>query len=279
MKYPDPKGWPEGKTLAICVNVICEQWGADGKPGSGPFANPIKPGFEDLASKSWAEYAKTTGLYRLLDICEDLDVAATVAFSGLLSETNPELFERAAHNGKHAFLAHSWSQDRYHVYLDPDEEDMEIKRCIKAFEDAAGRRPFGYGCPRGALSPITAELLKKNGFTWMQDFLDSDVPYDVPTPAGPIVNIPYNMAVNDLPIYVRHGNPPDTFVNSLKTVLDGWDNIGAPHYVLDISAHAHVLGRPTAAVQFYAALELAKNHPAVWMTTRDEIAKRWYENR
>jgi hypothetical protein len=51
------------------------------------------------------------------------------------------------------------------------------------------------------------------------------------------------------------------------------------YYVLDISAHAHVLGRPTAAVQFYAALELAKSNDAVWLTTRDEIAKRWNDAR
>ncbi|MGO4906962.1 polysaccharide deacetylase family protein [Pseudorhodobacter sp. W20_MBD10_FR17] len=274
MKYPNPTGWPEGKTMAVCVNVICEQWGDNAAPGAGPFANPIKPGFNDLASKSWAEYAKTTGLFRLLDICEKLDVTATVALSGILGARNPELFERAAQGG-HSFLAHSWSQDRYHVYMERDEEDAEIKRCIAAFEQAAGRRPFGYGCPRGALSADTAELLVQNGFTWMQDFLDSDVPYDVDTPSGPIVNIPYNMAVNDLPIYVRHGNPPNTLVDSLRTVLNGWDNIGAPHYILDISAHSHVLGRPTAAVEFYDALALAKSHDAVWLTTRDEIAARW----
>jgi peptidoglycan/xylan/chitin deacetylase (PgdA/CDA1 family) len=274
MKYPDPTGWPEGKTLAICVNVICEQWGDDAAPGAGPFANPIKPGFEDLASKSWAEYAKTTGMYRLLDVCEKHGVTATVALSGILGDRNPELFERAA-LGNHCLLAHSWSQDRYHVYLEHHEEDAEIKRCTEAFEKSAGRRPYGYGCPRGALSPDTAELLLKNGYTWMQDFLDSDVPYDVQTPSGPIVNIPYNMAVNDLPIYVRHGNPPDTFVQTLRTVLDGWDSIDAPYYVLDISAHSHVLGRPTALVQFNAALELAKSHESVWLTTRDEIAKRW----
>lgn len=278
MRYENPKGWPEGKTLAVCVNVICEQWGADGKPGKGPFANPMKPEYEDLASKSWAEYAKTTGLYRLLDICEDLDVAATVAFSGILAQTNPDLFQRAAKGGQHAFLAHSWSQDRYHAYMSRDEEDAEIKRCIDAFEQTTGRRPYGYGCPRGALSADTAELLKANGFTWMQDFLDSDVPYNVPTALGPIVNIPYNMAINDLPIYLRHGNPPNTFLQTLKSILDGWENIGSPYYVLDLSAHCHVLGRPAAAVEFYAALELAKTHDAVWMTTRDEIAKRWYAN-
>lgn len=278
MFYSNPKGWPEGKTLAICVNVICEQWGADGKPGKGPFANPIDPNYEDLASKSWAEYAKTTGLYRLLDICEDLDVAATVAFSGILSKSNPELFERAARNGKHTFLAHSWSQDRYHAYMTQEEEDAEIKRCINAFKETTGRRPLGYGCPRGALSKVTAELLKKNGFIWMQDFLDSDVPYNVETPAGSIVNIPYNMAVNDLPIYLRHGNPPGTFKDSLSSVLKGWQSIGAPYYVLDLSAHCHVLGRPTGAVEFYAALEMAKQHEFVWMTTRDEIANRWYAN-
>lgn len=36
MKYPDPTGWPEGKTIAVVTNVICEQWGEGGKPARGP---------------------------------------------------------------------------------------------------------------------------------------------------------------------------------------------------------------------------------------------------
>jgi peptidoglycan/xylan/chitin deacetylase (PgdA/CDA1 family) len=160
-----------------------------------------------------------------------------------------------------------------------DEEAAEIERCADAFERAAGRRPRGYGCPRGAISADTAELLKAAGFDWMQDLLDSDVPYDVATPAGPLVNIPYNMAVNDLPIYLRHGNRPGTFLKTLTDTLDGWEAIGSPYNVLDISTHAHVLGRPVAAVEFEAALRAAKDHPAVWMTTRDEIADIWNASR
>lgn len=278
MKYPNPTGWPEGKTLAICTNVICEQWGEGGKPGKGPFANPMKDGYVDYASVSWAEYAKTTGMYRLLDLCEKHGVAATVALSGILADTDPELFQRAA-DGGHALLAHSWSQDRYHAYMTREEEKAEIERCADAFERAAGRRPRGYGCPRGAISGDTAELLRAAGFDWMQDFLDSDVPYDVATPAGPIVNIPYNMAVNDLPLYLRHGNAPGTFLKTLTDTLEGWEAIGSPYYVLDISTHAHVLGRPVAAVEFEAALRVAKDHPAVWMTTRDEIADIWNAER
>jgi hypothetical protein len=105
------------------------------------------------------------------------------------------------------------------------------------------------------------------------------VPYDVETPAGPIVNIPYNMAVNDLPLYLRHGNPPGTFRDTLAATLKGWDAIGAPYHVIDISTHAHVLGRPIAAVEFEETLRLAKEHPAVWMTTRDEIADSWNAQR
>lgn len=243
--------------------------------GQGPLRQPDPGRLRRLCQQVLGRVCQDHRLFRLLDICEDLDVAATVALSGILAETNPELFERAAANGRHALLAHSWSQDRYHAYMDRDEEDAEIKRCIKAFEDAAGRRPLGYGCPRGALSADTPELLRRNGFTWMQDFLDSDVPYDVETPAGAIVNIPYNMAINDLPLYVRRGNPTGTFAGNLAAVLDGWGNIGAPHYVLDISAHCHVLGRPTSAVEFHQAIDMARKHEAVWMTTRDEIAEVW----
>ena len=42
-----PAGWPEGKRLAVSVNIMCEAWTDDAAPGIGPMGNPLKAGVLD----------------------------------------------------------------------------------------------------------------------------------------------------------------------------------------------------------------------------------------
>jgi len=42
--------------------------------------------------------------------------------------------------------------------------------------------------------------------------------------------------------------------------------------VIDITAHAHVFGRPYGAIEFRAAIESVMNVDWVWMTTHQELA-------
>jgi hypothetical protein len=69
-----PAGWPDGKRLAVSVNIMCEAWTDDAAPGIGPMGNPLKAGVLDTQAKSWAEYGMTTGAYRLLDIVGEAGV-------------------------------------------------------------------------------------------------------------------------------------------------------------------------------------------------------------
>jgi hypothetical protein len=48
--------------------------------------------------------------------------------------------------------------------------------------------------------------LAANGFCWTIDVADSDVPYRIDTPTGPLAGVPFTMEVNDLPLYTRYGN-------------------------------------------------------------------------
>ncbi len=53
MKAPSlPVGWPEGRSLAVAVNVMLEGWTDDSAPGIGPMGNPLKPGVLDLQARS-----------------------------------------------------------------------------------------------------------------------------------------------------------------------------------------------------------------------------------
>ena len=57
-----------------------------------------------------------------------------------------------------------------------------------------------------------------------------------------------------------------------RRIVEKYDTIGRPPAVIDITAHAHVFGRPYGAIEFRAAIEAVMNVDWVWMTTHQELA-------
>jgi peptidoglycan/xylan/chitin deacetylase (PgdA/CDA1 family) len=266
-----PNGWPEGKALAVSVNVMCEAWTDDAAPGIGPMGNPLKAGFLDTQARSWGEYGMTHGAPRLLDIVGDLGVPCGTYASGIIAEKWPELLRRIDSDG-HFIGAHAWMQNILPVYQECGEEEADLKKGVALFADVIGKAPKGFSSPRGTFSANTPELLVENGFTWHIDYFNADLPYRLDTPAGPLAAVPFTMEINDLPIYMRYGNQPQAYSDTLKRIVDKYDTIGRPPAVLDITAHAHVFGRPYGAIEFKAAIESVMNVDWVWMTTHQELA-------
>ena len=272
MSKPElPEGWPEGKALAVSVNIMCEAWTDDESPGIGPMGNPLKGGYLDTQSRSWAEYGMTHGAPRLLDIVGELGVPAGTYASGIIAEKWPELLHRIDKDG-HFIGAHAWMQNRLPVYQGRADEEAELKKGAALFADVVGKAPKGFASPRGTPSPNTAELLVENGFEWHIDYFNTDLPYRLDTAAGALAAIPFTMEINDLPLYMRYGNPPRAYSDVLKRVIDRYDTIGRPPALIDITAHAHVFGRPYGAIEFREAIMAVKDIDWVWMTTHEELA-------
>ena len=266
-----PAGWPAGRTLAVSVNVMLEGWTDDSAPGIGPMGNPLKPGFQDLQARSWAEYGPKAGMWRLLDVLAEAGIKATVYVSGIVGERHPALLRRIAADG-HVIGGHAYGQNIIPVYQQRDEEAADIARCIRILEGASGARPRGWISPRVTASEHTAELLVREGFVWHCDYADRDLPYRHVTPAGPIVAIPFTMEVNDMPLYIRYGNAPEVFSGVLRRLLDGWTARHDAPAIIDITVHAHVFGRPFGAVELRAALDLIRPLDWVWTTGHAELA-------
>lgn len=265
-----PAGWPKDRPLAVCVDIMCEAWTDDSAPGIGPMGNPLKPGFEDTQARSWALYGMNVGAWRLLDIVKAMKVPASVYASGMIAERWPDLVRRVLADG-HPLATHAWAQNIYPVYQKREDEEADLVRQLAAFA-TLGHRPRGFASPRGTNSPNTLELLAKHGFKWTIDRFDQDTPYLEQTKAGPLAVVPFTMEVNDLPLYVRYGNVPEEYTRVLQRVLERYESIGRPPMILDITAHAHVFGRPAGAVEFRAAIEAAKASPHVWFTTHSQLA-------
>lgn len=269
-----PAGWPEAAPIALSVSVMLEGWTDDAAPGIGPMGNPLRAGVYDSQAKSWADYGARTGAWRLLDILDDTGVKAVFYISGVLAARFPELMQAIVAQG-HVVAAHAWSQHIIPAYQTRDEEQADLRRCVAALEAATGTKPMGWISPRATPSLNTAELLAEEGMAWIADAFDRDLPYRLDTPRGPITAIPFTTEVNDFPLVIRYGNEPEAFVRALTSILEGWPEIGSPPACLDLTAHAHVFGRPAGAMAFKAAIRRAQQSALTFMTDHSQLAQ-WH---
>ena len=267
-----PAAWPDGRKVALSVSIMLEGWTDDSAPGVGPMGNVLKAGALDLQARSWADYGPQVGAWRLLDVLAETEVQAVFYVSGILAERQPALLRAIADAG-HAVAGHSWAQNIIPATQPREEEAADLERCIAAIAASAGQRPRGWISPRCTPSTSTAELLVQAGLPWHADYFDTDLPRMLTTPAGPLVAVPFTMEVNDMPLYIRYGNEPGAYTAILKRLLEQWPAPDGRPFCLDVTAHAHVFGRPFGAAEFREALRLARQSELVWMTNHDEVAR------
>lgn len=268
---PQDFRWPGGKRIAVIFRMAFEAWSDEHWPGISPMGNPLKPGYPDLNARGWAEYGYRRGVFRLLDAFAHHRVRATIMVCGILAERYPHIVKRIADAG-HEVAAHSYTMDMMSIYMSEEEERRNIQRNVELIRKATGKRPVGWINPRGTPSPHTARLLAEEGFEWHGDTLNDDLPYLVRFGSKSIVALPSTMDVNDLPLYMKHGQPPGVYVENFREWL---------HYVrkrekgackIDPTAHAHVFGRPAGIWAFERVMEIAKKSKDVWIGTRAEVA-------
>ena len=267
-----PAGWPEGRTLAVSVSVMLEGWTDKAAPGVGPMGNVLKVGVLDLQGRSWAEYGAKEGAWRLMDVLAAAETKAVFYVSGILAERNPDLMREIVRAG-HVVAAHCWGQEIIPATQTEDEERTDLTRCIRALEASSGQRPRGWLSPRCTPSARTAELLAEAGLRWHCEYFDEDLPRVITTAKGGIIGVPFTMEVNDMPHAVRYGNDPQGYPGILSDILDGWPTLSSRAACLDVTAHAHVYGRPFGALAFRKALRLLKDRQDfVYLTDHDTMA-------
>ena len=268
-----PAAWPQGRAIAVSVSVMLEGWTDDSAPGVGPMGNVLRAGTLDLQARSWAEYGPNVGAWRLLDVLAAEGATAVFYVSGILAERHPALMRAIAGAG-HAVAGHSWGQNIVPATQTREAEQADLRRCVAAIREHAGSAPRGWLSPRCTPSASTAELLAGAGFAWHADYFDLDLPRPVATAAGPLTAVPFTMEVNDMPLYVRYGNDPGAFTAIFKRLVEGWPAPDRRPFCLDITAHAHVFGRPFGALEFRDTLRAARARAdTVWLTNHDEVAR------
>jgi peptidoglycan/xylan/chitin deacetylase (PgdA/CDA1 family) len=280
-----PLRFPNGARLALIITINLEYW-EKLRPGQkepfftgGPMTIPhALPGdVWDTANWSWREYGQRVGVWRLIDVFDDVGVKPSCTVNGLFMVERRRVVDAINERGWE-LVPHNWAQNELltDYASNPDLERTVIKRTLDKFQEAIKRPAKAWLSSAIRGTPHTPAFLKEFELIAYCDYLNDDQPYLIKTVHGPIVCVPYSNDINDFNLFARGGLSAPGGVETLKACFDQLYAEGAKTgRIMNFGLHPHVIGQPHRIGALREFVEYAQSHKAVWFPSREELAT-WY---
>jgi hypothetical protein len=124
----------------------------------------------------------------------------------------------------------------------------------------------------------TPTLLNRHGFLYDSSLMGNDVPYELETGGGPLIEVPVQWLLDDAPLF-RHVYGATNAIADPGRVLQMWSKeFAAMHrengcFVL--TCHPFVSGRASRIALLEELVTYMRRSRGVWFSTCEEIA-RWH---
>ena len=282
-RIPDAK-WPGGAKIAISLVLNFEEGSENnilhGDAGSEAFLSEIVgaaswPGQRHWNMESMYEYGARAGFWRLHRLMQDLPVTV-YGVAEALARAPEQVAAMQAAEWEIASHGLKWIE---HKDMPEEEERAQIAQAIRLHTEVTGSRPTGWYTGRCSMN--TVALTAAEGFDWISDTYDDDLPYWLPVGRDRHqLVIPYTLDANDMRFATPQGfNTGDHFFDYLKDAFDclyaeGDGPDGRPK-MMTVGLHCRLIGRPGRIMGLKRFIDYVQSHADVWFATRGEIAAHW----
>ncbi len=156
-----------------------------------------------------------------------------------------------------------------------EDEGRLIKECTDAIAGHAGEPVEGWLGPWLAMSGVTPDLLKENGYKYVMDWPADDQPFWMKTRSGPILSVPYPLEINDAPAMVTRQHTGQDFEQMIIDQFDEMLRMSEKYpLVCAISNHPFVIGQPFRLAGLRRALaHIMKHRDQLWIAQPRENAR------
>jgi peptidoglycan/xylan/chitin deacetylase (PgdA/CDA1 family) len=274
---PQRKRWklPGGARIAVYTVVNVEEWDIE-KPVareyvSSPAGVATVPNIPNWA---WHEYGMRVGIWRLMDALAERNLKASAAINARVCEGAGEPVARAMRDAGWPFMGHGYAQVPVHLLNNQLES---IRKCFEVLQEYTGKAPAGWLGPGLHETLDTLDHLAEIGFKFVCDWPMDEQPVEMKTKTSPIVAMPYNLELSDLPMMVVHQHESRVWLERVVGQFDRMYHEGASQpRVLSMSVHPYIMGAPHRIGYFEAAYDHILGHEDVWFATAEEIYD-WFQ--
>jgi peptidoglycan/xylan/chitin deacetylase (PgdA/CDA1 family) len=274
-----PLQWPNGARLAVYIGFNLEHFAFGEGLGARIAPASNEP---DVLNHAWREYGNRVGVWRCLDLFNELALPTGALVNTALYEHCPEVVEAFAARGDE-LIAHGHTNAQRQSDLNEADERALIKACRARMLAAHGHAPDGWLSPWISESAATPDLLREAGFRYTLNWCHDDQPTLMRTRAGPLWAVPYPQELNDIPMIIGRQMDAKDFA---QIVIDQFDEMleqahapSEPHgLVMGIALHPYIVGQPYRLRHLRRALRHIISHATitapgeVWITTPGAIA-------
>jgi len=280
---PPDAQWPGGAKIAISLVLNYEEGGENsilhGDAASEAFLSDIAgaapwPGQRHWNMESLYDYGARAGFWRLHRLFTARGLPVTIYGVATALARNPEQvaamqsagWEIASHGLK-------WVD---HRDMPEDQERAAIAEAIRLHTEVTGARPTGWYT--GRCSANTLRLTAEQGFDWISDSYDDDLPWWLEVGTRDQLVIPYTLEANDMRFATAPGYiEGEQFFQYLKDSFDVLyaEGEAGSAKMFSVGLHCRLIGRPGKIAGLQRFLDYAQGHDGVWFARRLDIARHW----
>lgn len=271
IKGRPPYDWPNGKRLAVYIGLNIEHF-AFGE-GLGAELGPSSPQ-PDVLNYSWRDYGNRVGIWRMLDLFDDLRWPTTTLVNSSIYAYCPEVMNAIRRRGDEV-AGHGRTNAERQGTLDEAAERALIAEATAAIVRHEGTTPKGWLGPWISESRVTPDLLAEAGYTYLLDWHMDDQPvWMVTRGGGRILSVPYPQELNDIPAIVARKDGAAQFADMIVDQFDEMmDQAADGPLVMGIALHPYIVGQPYRLRQLRCALKhIEARRDRIWLTRAGDIA-------
>ncbi|MGN0932315.1 allantoinase PuuE [Falsigemmobacter intermedius] len=276
---PPAADWPGGARVAISLVLNYEEGGENnilhGDGQSEAFLSDIAgaaqwPGQRHWNMESIYDYGARAGFWRLHRLFTSRNLPVTIYGVATALARAPE--QVAAMQSAGWDIASHGLKWVEHKDMPEEEERRQIREAIRLHTEVTGARPRGWYTGRCSMN--TVRLTAEEGFDWISDTYDDDLPYWMEAGDRDQLVIPYTLEANDMRFATAPGYiEGEQFFQYLKDSFDVLHAEGGRMF--SIGLHCRLIGRPGKIAGLIRFLDYAQAKGGAWFATRTQIAEHW----
>lgn len=274
-----PLRWPNGARVALWVvpNIEHYEYIPEDLGERDPWPRSPHP---DILGYSQRDYGNRIGIWRLLDVIDELKIKCSASLNLGVFERFPEIMD-ACEQRKWDVICHGVYNSRPVWGYSKEREKKLIDDCILMSKRLTGRSFRGWFAPMVSYTPNTVDLLIDAGIEYFCDWVFDDQPFPVRGKNGEIFSMPYQLDANDGMFFNRMfpQGSGDDFARLLRDYFDRLYKEGSEQgRVACIALHPYIVGNPQYIESVRGALSYMMEHDGVWNATGAEILDWWRVN-
>ena len=260
--------WPGGVRMACYIALNLEHfiYGEGGVDLDRTSASP------NLRSYLWREYGNRVGVWRILDLFDEVEMPIGVIANTAIYGHAPEIM--AAHHARgDEIIGHGITNSKPLAAMNEAEERAMFEHVTATLTEAEDTPPQGWLSPYLAPSERTPDFLVEFGYKYVLDYgMVDDQPFwcdteprkdgnDMTTTS--LLCLPYPIELNDQPAMIFRRDSPEKFFTHAIEQFDEMRRASEKYaQVFVVSLHSFIAGQPYRLKHLRRLLQHIKAHEA-----------------